>query len=775
MAEYHETVLAGCTPTPLANYLKGLAILRLLSDQKDRSAVARWNGNLFILRSKLAKNQIREFFLNDYEPTPIISPWNGRAGFLEGEDASKSTRKGPTTIRKASKSTGRRFAGYRTILDEARNVQVLLDLDEVRVKRKEIESHERELKGQKLALPDDEKNELKTLKAKEKKCKSQLLLSLRAEMSDLFLPWLDACVVLTGEEQTKAPLLGSGGNEGSMDFSINHLGHLQELIDPCTDQPTSLAASTIDQALFGEPGIISGHGNPGFLNPGMTNGPNMGTGFEGKTSDNPWNTVLMLEGIILFAAAVTKKSSSASGSFASLPFIFETSRAGHGSIGSEEKSASEFWAPIWKPFTSAQELQALLSEGRTTVGRRAGRNGLDMVRSVNLLGVDRGLYAFERYGFFERRGKGYSVAIPMGRFLVGYNTASSLVDELDNWLSVFLRFEKGKNVAKRFVNLRRALEEGLFVLASRGKAPANVQVVLERLGELQIAMSQSERARKEVDPIPQLSKHWTQAADDQSPAFHIACALASLRGLKGQPLPVRSQLFPIHHSNGNKWLEKIRSNKGAQHKNDPACRIRLHITHQRNLESTLITLLQTRLSLPARLDFADKPLNSSAGVDLADLMHFLTSTQTQQMDEKILNMLFGLSLCRVPKNLDKGAGQGEIHAAYALCKLALVPNATLQQLGLLQNSEHVPVASPLVPKLASGDHEQAKHAIEIAWKRLHSSGLKPIMPSNQLPDLASIDPRRLAASLLIPLSFGATGALARAVLKSDQNSPAELR
>ena len=765
MSETHEIVLTGCSPTPLASYLKGLGVLRLVSDQADPSAAGRWSGDVFVLRSKLEKSQIREFFLNDYAPTPIISPWSGRAGFLEGENASTSTRKGATIVREVSKSFGRRFTGYRTILNEAHNVQVLSDLNEIRAKQKEIENRKR-------ALSDDEVNELKALKAKGKKCKSLLLLSLRAEMSDLFLRWLDACFVLTGDNPSIAPLLGSGGNEGSMDFSINHLGHLKDLIDLSTDQPTSLAASTIDQSLSGEPSVISKQGNPGFLNPGVASGPNMGNGFEGKTGDNPWNTVLMLEGIILFAAAMTKKSDSASGSSASFPFIFETSRAGHGSIGSEEKSTSEFWAPMWKSFASVQELQALFSEGRTTVGRRVARNGLDMVRSVNLLGVDRGLHAFERYGFFERRGQGYSVAAPMGRFPIDYNTASGWIDELErnDWLTRFRRFSQGKNTANRFVELLHRLENTLFVMAQRKPSPGQTQSLLILLGEIQSALSRSIKAHDKVTPVPQLSAKWVQEANDEGPEFRIACALAGLRGLREQPLPIRSQLFPVHHLNRNEWLEKVRSDKSAQHNNAPACRIRLHITRQRNLELTLTTLLQTRLSLPARLGFADKPLNSSVGVDLADLMHFLAS---ERMDAKILGLLPGLSLCKIPESPDKTAGDGEIHAAYALCKLALMPDATLHSLGFLQDGERVPVPPQLVSKLASGDREQARQAVEIAWKRLRSSGLEPVMPLSQVPDMVGIDSRRLAAALLIPLNFGTTSALAGTVLESAQDSLAE--
>ena len=49
------------------------------------------------------------------EPSPIISPWNGRAGFLEGEDeesGGESTRGGAELVRKYE-AAGQRFKKLR--------------------------------------------------------------------------------------------------------------------------------------------------------------------------------------------------------------------------------------------------------------------------------------------------------------------------------------------------------------------------------------------------------------------------------------------------------------------------------------------------------------------------------------------------------------------------------------------------------------------------------------------------------------------------------------
>ena len=38
----YETVLKGCTPEPLMNYLKALGILRLVAEQRDPNAQGCW-------------------------------------------------------------------------------------------------------------------------------------------------------------------------------------------------------------------------------------------------------------------------------------------------------------------------------------------------------------------------------------------------------------------------------------------------------------------------------------------------------------------------------------------------------------------------------------------------------------------------------------------------------------------------------------------------------------------------------------------------------------
>ena len=82
----HVHRLDGCTPTPLAHYLKALGILRLVAEQADRDVRGWWNGDRFRLATKLSRGELDAFFLNDYRPTPLVSPWNKGSGFFFEKD-----------------------------------------------------------------------------------------------------------------------------------------------------------------------------------------------------------------------------------------------------------------------------------------------------------------------------------------------------------------------------------------------------------------------------------------------------------------------------------------------------------------------------------------------------------------------------------------------------------------------------------------------------------------------------------------------------------------
>ena len=137
MTTFESMTLDGCAPTPLASYLKALGVLRLISSDAnhvdgqaaDPKARGWWEGERFHIRTTLDRAALCRFFLDEYAPSPIIAPWNGRAGFLESEEGdTNGTKLRPKAQRVAEMETGEtpRFGNLRATIKAAREESAII-------------------------------------------------------------------------------------------------------------------------------------------------------------------------------------------------------------------------------------------------------------------------------------------------------------------------------------------------------------------------------------------------------------------------------------------------------------------------------------------------------------------------------------------------------------------------------------------------------------------------------------------------------------------------
>lgn len=707
----NEIRLAGCTTTPLAGYLKALGVLRLLAF-KHPDVRGYWRGERFVLRTSLDEHGVTDFFLNHYEPTPIVAPWNGGSGFYAKDNKA--------ALHAIKDSTSPRFAAYRQSLSVADDALAPFGRDE-------------SPKGVQ---------------------KSRLLSAVRGSLPEAALDWFDAAVLLAGGAPQYPSLLGTGGNDGRLDFTNNFMQRLGEALSMSDEPPTPAAREWLATALFAvaAPNLVKKA--IGQFSPGQAGGPNAATGFEADGAINPWDFVLMIEGALMFAAAAVRRSADDPSGVLSYPFAVRAVAAGAGSVAEGDSGRDEIWLPLWQQPASFAEVRALMAEGRVALGRKPARDALDFVRAVHHLGGYRGIRSFHRYGFLKRNGDAH-FATPLTRVHVSDEPAPSLLDELDSceWLQRFREFARGNGVAKRFPMLRRQLEDQVFDLSSREPNPAEMQSLLKLLGEIQHALARSTKAREAVAPIPRLSARWVTAADDGTPEFRIAKALAGLRGVADVALPLRSQIFPVQRR-FDQWM--------TPEAGEP---VRIHRAGSGRLTDMLAAWLGRRLWLMDRLEMQDKPLSSPAGAMLDDVAAFLLEPR---MDARIQALLPGLSLCEIPPDAELGAGEGRLPAGFGLMKLTLTPERELRSLGLLAQGERVPNAPGMLATLTAGNPDN--RAVMLAWRRLRASGLTPRLGTS-LPSLAGIDSARAAAALLIPLRWAATAALARALLEEPEAWP----
>ena len=351
--------LRGCAPTPLASYLKALGVLRLVSsptnhvsgEAADPHARGWWENECFHLRTTLGRDALLGFFLHDYAPSPIIAPWNGGSGFYAGDN-----RDGFDPL-----ATGQVAGRFANISSAIRNAV-------------------RTVAHRKLAeRPEGE-------------AKVGLVAALRAELADAALLWLDAVLALSGGGLAYPELLGTGGNDGRLDFTNNFARRLVSrakpagLFEASSGEPSKEAARLLEASLLAAPVLGLCSAKIGQFAPGAAGGPNATNGYSAASEVNSWDFVLMLEGAAAFAGAATRRHQHAPGgatagtttrSGASFPFTVRAVGAGWGGVeaADENDARAEFWAPIWMRPARALEIDSLLGEGRAVLNERTARDG----------------------------------------------------------------------------------------------------------------------------------------------------------------------------------------------------------------------------------------------------------------------------------------------------------------------------------------------------------------------------------------------------------------
>ena len=163
-------ILPGIRPEPLASYLAGLGLIRVLAEQADKDLTAAWTPQGLTITT--AVTDIAAWLAAEYVPTPVVSPWNNGSGF--GAKDKEPLRVLETLLTHPSL----RFDPLRAAIRLARQV---------------------------MGRPHDDK--------------ASLVRDFRNRCPESVLPWIDATVVLADQDTLFPPLLGTGGNDGRLDFS----------------------------------------------------------------------------------------------------------------------------------------------------------------------------------------------------------------------------------------------------------------------------------------------------------------------------------------------------------------------------------------------------------------------------------------------------------------------------------------------------------------------------------------------------------------------------
>lgn len=709
----HVLELAGCTPEPLISYLKALGIFRLLAEQKDSGVRAWWRNDAFSLCSSLDRQGVERFFLEEYRPTPIVSPWNKR--FKTG------LAKDPKGLDVIASTDGDRFARYRATLVQARRI------------------------------------------AEQETDKARLLARCRNQFGDDALAWLDAVYVLTDGNPKYPPLTSMGGTLGTSSSGDLAMNFAKNLVDALALRGHTRRASRksprqwLSAALFQDTDVSLIASSGGQFSPGGW-GPNASAGFDGKALINPWDFILMTEGLLMFAGAAGRRLSSGSGSKAVFPFTVDTSAAGYSVNAPSEYTSSkaEFWAPLWKQSASFREIRHVAAEGRAQLGRQQALNGAGFARAIAGLGTERGISSFQRFGFVQRTGIDGVLAVPMGRFSVTCSPETDLLFELDSWLSSLRRSATENNAPAQLAAALSQIDKAVFEYCRRSD-PHRLQNVLIAISQAEKRLSTASLSNKDdghrLRPLRLSSDKWLAVIDDRSPAFRLALAIASIRSIRGE----RSRIGSIREN-----LEPVNVSAGqpSWNKDSPSFVWRGGSTY-----SNMLAVVARRCMEGAMQGQSQPPLASLYSAPLSDVTSFLNGrVDERRMDALILPLSFMPFVSRAALNppasdMDSFSA---LPVAYAAMKLTLVPTGVDW---CATNLADVRMEPSMLAMLRAG---RISKAYQVAYRRLKATGLLPLTSAPSIADRSEYG-YRLAAALLFPLSKLDFGRLAECAL----HKPAE--
>jgi CRISPR-associated protein Csx17 len=685
--------LKGCRTEPLASYLKALGVFRLVAEQKDPNVTGWWIDDAFRIETTFSSSDIEAFLLKEYSPTSILSPWNNGSGFFKLDKE----------INWIMVNRDKRFDIYRD--DIERIFRAISD--------KEIKKAKDEKEG---------KNKGKT--KKEGGNKDITIRWCRNNLSESAVEWIDAVCVI-GNKIQYAPLLGSGGNDGRLELSLVFIRALESTFEGFT---STEQGELLRHALYGlAPNTAAGSKlKSGFYDPERVGGINQLSMPDQEAKDvtpvNPWDIILMFEGLIMLSGGLTKRSGKALSAF---PFTVESVPTGGETVAEDAAKGNEIWAPIWVEHATYDEIRSFFKEGRTSIrqpgfGLRDARTSLEFSYAISSLGVDVGVNRFSKYGLYVRRGDA-RLAVPLGTVDVRHRSMADTIKEVLPFLNELNRNLRVGSAPASIQNEVANLNASVHRAFEQDQGMVNV---VTGLGSLVRRFENGPYRIKGRDvpskPPRFLSLKWLEWLQqlEDSVELRLAASLASL----SPRAPISANILPVDE---NKWIDS--SSSIAWYGN--------------SLSDRLLNVLQKRIFMDKTGEGKPASLEGDLVVDPQDVMSFMLAETDDELLEDLLLGLISLKWDRHRIREIQGRWltpmqQRPVLPTYVLIKTAFMPSE-------LPGGVQIKGRYEITQLLSAGRIYDACEAVRrrLAYSQAKVSGFDP----------DKIEGKRLAAAMLIPV------------------------
>lgn len=673
--------LPGCRNDSLLGFLKALGVMRTFSIQADRWTRASWEDASLVLHTTATREDLETFFLDRYAPTPVVNPWNNGAGFDEKRDVAFDT------VSKIRTFNALRWAPYRRVIDAIYERYVTT--------------------GRRSG-------------SLTKESKDEFLRDLRQHCPEEGLAWMDAAVAVTAKKAAYPYLLGTGGNDGRLDFAVNFAARAIDVVGeiPLADS-RALLVDALDDSSTAR--LVQGKAI-GQFSPRHAGGANSASGFEAESLVNPWDYVLMIEGALMYSGALVKRSQAGlENARVAFPFSFRRG-GGYASASASEESRGEVWLPIWNGRASLIALNELFRKGRADITNadgssvRAAAYATEAAGAALTAGMNLGLSRAERVAFVQRNGLAY-IATQVGRIDVTGRSDPAMAavsSVMADWVEQARRHEKPSGT---LADALRAFDARLFDYASAGEGQERQhrgQALVGSLAALDFAL-----ARVQPDwppPLRYLDEHLIAVLDDGSSEHRLASALTSL-GAGDHKKSLRLHLEHVKVTD----VGKLIYDRSIQPLSQPS------------VENTLADIAALRARLAGEDDVSWWA--GSRGASLGDVAAML---EFDGVMKKRLGLLLGAyavigSSRRGRSSPVMGGDAPTLPAAYAMMKVVL---------------DHPQAADPDIISLLRAGHGDRALALSVRRSRV-IRGLRGRW--RDIAGIALAQPRWYAAALLVPI------------------------
>lgn len=572
--------LEGCKIHPLGSYLKGIGIFKLISEQLDTEASAVWENDSMVMDMNVDRDRLVDFFTREYQPSPILSPWNSGSGFYDSKK---------NVLKQIQKTDAWRFSLYRDVIASIQG------FPELREAKKNVA-----LTASALNLGKEE-YKLAVIK----KCEN---------LDPIYLQWLNAVMYRDMDDNIHFNrLLESGGNDGQLDYSGTFMKYVVAMM---IDRNLSKSSpSLLANSLFGEPTDDMIPDIVGKWYPAVAGGYNMGAGIKRNHFPiNPWDFIFTMEGTLIWSFRTQTDTPDASPIF---PFVVGVTPFGYPSASMFDVDKScEIWLPVWNTPMNLDQLKGMFRE-KTIPQEKPPRNGMQFAASVFSNSKES---EYLRYISSIRRGQAFSTVLA-GRYHVqAMNEMRFLPDipPIDRMLKNLAQKE-GDEIRSKFHALRTDLGNSFFRALEH---PSGFHDILRALGRIEMLFS-SLGSDASFRPLSGLSPEWITLANDGSIEYRIAASIASI-DRTGHVPTIRPYLEPVDDFGRGRLDGSGRSSWSGS-----------------SLPGKMLSVLLRRSRDALSTGTERNPFWSPMELQMSDIAYFISGGTD---DAKIEELLFGMVL-----------------------------------------------------------------------------------------------------------------------------------